>query len=107
MARCLWSESLLRAVVMGTYGQGTGVRVTATPCEGWRFDHWEGATTGTTTPITVVMDEHKSVTAVFVEEAAGVYVLSVTTLGQGTGSLDPPGGVYDERRCIGRYQPPH
>jgi hypothetical protein len=43
----------------------TVVTLTATPAPGWRFFGWEGDLAGLTNPITITMDENKSVTAVF------------------------------------------
>ena len=51
--------------VGGVYDPGTTVTLTATPASGWRFDHWEGALTGSTNPATIVMNSDKMVTAVF------------------------------------------
>jgi uncharacterized repeat protein (TIGR02543 family) len=35
----------------------------ASPASGWQFDSWTGDASGTTNPVTVVMDGDKSVTA--------------------------------------------
>ncbi|MBN2561449.1 MAG: S41 family peptidase [Phycisphaerae bacterium] len=59
----------------GTYAFGTSVEPAANADEGWQFDHWEGDLTGSTNPDTIVMDEDKTVTAVFVEEASGALAL--------------------------------
>lgn len=62
-----------------TYPSGTSVTLTATADSGWRFDHWEGALSGSTNPATLVMDGNKSVTAVFTVIPAGVTVLMTFT----------------------------
>jgi uncharacterized repeat protein (TIGR02543 family) len=51
----------------GTYihDSGTQVSVQATPNSGYRFTSWTGDATGTTNPITIIMDSDKSVTANF------------------------------------------
>jgi hypothetical protein len=51
----------------GTYDFGTVVSLTATPVpvSGYRFDHWEGALTGSLNPAQLTMDGNKSVTAFF------------------------------------------
>jgi len=61
------SGSTVPAVGSHMYGDGTEVEVAATPDTGWMFDHWEldTADIGTNNPITVIMDDNKSLTAVF------------------------------------------
>jgi hypothetical protein len=54
-----------------TYAYGSVVNITATPEDGYQFDHWSGACTGTGA-CQVTMDGDKSVTAHFVPEAAGI-----------------------------------
>jgi len=44
---------------------GTIVTLTAVPDSGWRFDHWEGALTGSDNPTTLLMDEDKAYIAKF------------------------------------------
>lgn len=48
-----------------TYLHGVTVELTATPDAGWEFDHWEGDLTGTNNPTSIVLNDDKSVTAVF------------------------------------------
>ncbi len=50
------------------YAPNAMVTLTANPSSGWMFDHWEGAATGFDNPITITMDTHKTVTAVFVKQ---------------------------------------
>lgn len=78
----------------GEYDSGTSVKLTAKAKAGWRFDHWEGALSGAANPATLVMSDDKSVTAVF-EQGVIQYTLGVTVEGEGTVTLDPPGGTYD------------
>lgn len=54
----------------GTYEYGVGreVSITAIPEEGRSFSHWSGDASGTTNPLTVNMDEDKSITAHFVQQ---------------------------------------
>ena len=47
------------------YLDGATVEVTAASFLGWQFSHWEGPATGSQNPLPVVMDQDKSVTAVF------------------------------------------
>lgn len=70
----------------------TPVTVTATPEQGWRFDHWEGdfGNDVSANPIIVTMTGDKSVTAFFVPTS---YVLTIATSGQG--SITPEAGVHE------------
>jgi hypothetical protein len=54
-----------------SYKSGSTVTVTATAASGWQFDSWDGAT-GTTNPLTVTMNENKTITAKFVPVTSGV-----------------------------------
>jgi len=47
------------------YDTGTQVSVTAIPNSGYQFSEWSGNVFGTSNPITITMDEDKSVTAHF------------------------------------------
>lgn len=48
-----------------TYVEGTSVTLTAVADEGWVFDSWSGALSGTTNPETLTIDTDKTVTAQF------------------------------------------
>jgi len=50
-----------------TYEEGQSITLTATPIANFEFKNWTGAITGTDNPIMVIMDEDKTVTAVFEE----------------------------------------
>ena len=53
-----------------SYAAGTVVDLSATPAEGWRFDHWIGPVTNTAQAATsITTDADETVTAVFVEES--------------------------------------
>ncbi len=75
----------------GTYPSGTVVTLTANGASGWHFDHWSGDLTGSANPTTIVMNSNKTVTAWFVRDQ---YTLTVNTVGSGSVTLDPPGGIY-------------
>jgi len=49
------------------YNFGENVELTATPNSGYAFDSWSGDATGSTNPITVLMDQNKTVTANYTE----------------------------------------
>ena len=50
-----------------TYDSGTQVTVTATANTGYQFSSWSGDASGMTNPITITMDEDKSITANFTQ----------------------------------------
>jgi hypothetical protein len=58
---------VLKAMAGGTEGPERPGQESPPPSS-WRFDHWEVDASGTTTPVTVVMDRNKTVRAVFVPE---------------------------------------
>jgi len=58
----------------GVYTDGTLVELSASAEQGWRFDAWSGALTGSDNPESLVMDSHKAVTATFAWEGAMVYL---------------------------------
>ena len=82
----------------GSYAAGTVVTLTATPKDGWIFSKWS---TGETDPvITVTMNSNRLIGALFTEIPASQYKLTVTISGNGSVSLDPPGGLYDAGTMI-------
>jgi len=59
------------------YPDGSQVQLTATAVSGWHFDHWSGGATGSANPLSLTMDDNKSVTAHFVQNTlAGEIVIS-------------------------------
>jgi len=57
----------------GYYEDGTEVKLTAVPAEGWKFVEWTGDYEDTEEEITITMDEDKEITAVFEEELEPAY----------------------------------
>jgi uncharacterized repeat protein (TIGR02543 family) len=49
----------------GSYPAGTLVTVTAVPAMGYKFDHWSGDASGTSSTVTITVDKNTSVTAHF------------------------------------------
>ncbi|MDZ7771550.1 MAG: fibronectin type III domain-containing protein [Balneolaceae bacterium] len=74
-----------------TYEHGTRVQLTATPNEGWRFDHWEGDLQGDTNPVSLTVVNNQSVTAVFELQE---YPFSTTIEGMGTIQRSPDQLIY-------------
>jgi len=73
------------------YLEGSQVVLTATPAAGWRFDRWEGDVTDTTNPLTVTMDNEKTVQAVFIK----TWTLTTAPVGSGQIVIDGTGGTPD------------
>jgi hypothetical protein len=65
-----------------SYANGTSVQLTASPGTGWSFSAWSGAVTGSTNPVSVVMDANKTVTATFVDVASPTVTLTAPNGGQ-------------------------
>lgn len=59
----------------GTYASGTVVTLIATPANGYTFNSWGGAASGTSTSTTVTMNANKSVTANFSEIPVGNQII--------------------------------
>ena len=80
----------------GTFSEGEDVIVTATPDQGWRFDHWSGDVSGTENPVTVTMNADKIIVAHFIQ--VPTYSLSVTV--NGSGSVSPESGIFTENENV-------
>jgi hypothetical protein len=78
----------------GLYDAGTTVQLTANAASGWYFDHWTGSLSGSSNPASIVMSSNKSVTAVFLQDQQEQYTLWVSSTGDGSIVLNPPGGQY-------------
>ena len=50
------------------YTAGSVVTATAQPASGWQFDHWEGHANGKNSTLKIVMNEEKSIRAVFTKK---------------------------------------
>lgn len=59
-------EVLLDPPIEGrSYDPGTAVTLTAVPAEGWQFTGWSGSLTGNTNPVTITVNEPRTITATF------------------------------------------
>ena len=76
----------------GIYDDGTELTLVATPAIGYRFNHWEGAASGTSANTVITMDADKTVVAVF---SKVIYTLESRLSTGGGGSVDPAGGNYE------------
>ena len=73
------------------------IKVEANSNEGWFFDRWEGDLSGSSNPDTIIVDEAKTVTAIFKEEITeDEFLLSVDTDGDGRVEKDPDKSTYSE-----------
>ena len=82
----------------GSYEAGSRVTLTASPASGWQFVGWSTGASGLSTTIT--MNDNMTVTARFQEMTPVTYKLAVTVEGQGTVSLNPPGGHYQSGSVV-------
>lgn len=57
--------SVVKTPVQTTYNNGTTVTLTATPNIGYTFTSWSGDATGSTNPLSVIMNSNKNITANF------------------------------------------
>ena len=74
------------------YAPGEQVTLTAVPSFGYIFSAWGNDASGTTNPLVLTMDAPKTVSAVF--EVAPIYTVNVTSAGDGSVSVDPPGTQF-------------
>lgn len=78
-----------------TFAEGAKLTLTANPDKGWTFVRWEGDLSqqyADKNPLTIIMDMDTDVTAVFVP----LYVLTVTTDGEGHVDVSPDGDAFEE-----------
>ena len=78
------SGTVVKSPDQATYVSGTSVTLTATPGAGQQFAGWSGAATGSTNPLTVLMNADKSITATFTAIAVGQQVSSYTLVNAST-----------------------
>ncbi|MBK7770521.1 MAG: hypothetical protein IPI48_08310 [bacterium] len=83
----------------GPYYYGDRVILTAVDGAGWAFDSWTGDLTGAANPDTITVLGGMNVTANFV--AVPQHTVTVTVPGgNGTVSLSPAGGTYNQGRAV-------
>lgn len=74
------------------YNSGESVTLTAIPANGQMFTGWSGDLSGTTNPVTITITGDRTITANF---GPAIYTLLVTTEGQGTVQVNPPGDQFE------------
>ncbi len=82
---------------LAQYGHGSSVQLTPVPATGYHFVNWGGDAGGGTTPLTVVMDGPKTITATF---AINTYALNATVLGSGSVTKSPDQAAYDHGTVV-------
>jgi uncharacterized repeat protein (TIGR02543 family) len=94
------------AAGLQTYVEGTVVPITAAPADGYAFDHWSGACTGSGA-CQVTMDADQSIIAHFTELLPTCHTLTISHIGQGsdpvaspTNSAGCPSGLYLDSETI-------
>jgi len=78
----------------GVYNSDAVVTLTPIPAAGFQFSGWSGDLTGSTNPAKIKMDANKNVTATFTA-LPPQFTLTVNTVGSGSVTLNPPGGIYN------------
>jgi uncharacterized repeat protein (TIGR02543 family) len=80
----------------GVYDLGSPVTVTATPSEGYHFDHWGGDADGSNNPLNINMDGNKNIVAHFALDYVEpvYYELTVNVAPEQGGNVSPSGGIY-------------
>ena len=82
----------------GTYDSGTSVSLTATPDSGYTFSSWGGDASGSTSPLTLTVDQDLTVTASFsVILTTTTYTVSVVNP---TGGSISGAGTYDSGSSV-------
>ena len=78
-------------VCTGGFLAGTAVTLTATADPGWTFAGWTGAVVSADSPLGLVMDADKTLTATFTQDQ---YTLDVNIIGEGEVELEPDQDAY-------------
>ncbi len=82
----------------GTFPYGATIELTATPASGWHFVGWDGDLSGSSNPVTLVMDENKNVAAVFEQDPPILRTLTIQV--SGLGWVCPSGGTYYDGQTV-------
>ena len=77
-----------------SYTDGDEVTLTATAASGWSFKEWDGDLSGNTNHVTIILDDDKSVTAIFEQDKPEEYTLTINTEGLGSVDINPDREIY-------------
>ncbi len=94
------SGSVFKSPHQSSYDSGAFVTLTAQAAPGWRFDRWEGDTSGTSDRTSITMTRNKSVRAVFVRFSDPKYQLDVSVTGSGRVSRSPSVNSYSAGTAV-------
>ena len=75
----------------GTYEAGNRVTFTATPAAGYRFGDWGTDASGSTNPLSILVDKDMVITGNFIKQ----YKLAVSADPTSSGTVSPNGGTHD------------
>ena len=81
----------------GNYDAGDTASVSAVPASGWEFSGWSGAISGSTNPVSVVMNTNKTITANFTQIPINQPNTVEVAITQGSDDVeeDKNGAIYD------------
>jgi hypothetical protein len=91
--------AVLKNPSQSAYDSNTTVQLTAFPASGYHFVNWTGDVTGSSNPISVIMNGNKSVTAVFALTVVSNFTLNITSL-NGTVTRVPDQSSYDSSSTV-------
>jgi regulation of enolase protein 1 (concanavalin A-like superfamily) len=77
-----------------SYVCNEAITLTARPDDGWKFDRWDGAASGSINPITITYNISDTIAATFVEKA--YYALNISITGNGAVTKNPDQATYVE-----------
>lgn len=80
----------------GSYGEGESITVTATPAQGWIFDHWDGDLSGSANPATVTMTSNKNISAYFIQDSRNYFTITKQASPGGSITQTPAGSSLPE-----------
>lgn len=93
------SGSINRNPSKSSYNNNEQVQLTANPTNGYVFSHWSGGVTGSNNPVTVTMNQDRTITANFVIQAP-TYSLILYTSGAGSISHEPEKSTFNQNEEV-------
>ena len=70
--------------------------MTATPAQGWIFDHWDGDLSGSANPATVTMTSNKNISAYFIQDSRNYFTITKQASPGGSITQTPEGSSLPE-----------
>lgn len=91
----------------GQYAAGTEVTLTPTAAPGYAFYKWSGNVGSESTTLTFTMNSSKTISAIFLPVTpvpppplGPLYTLRISINPPGSGTVDPPGGLYTDGASV-------